>query len=326
MAGPPASQTLGQRQRVLKFGPFEVDENAFELRRDGDSLRLPRQVLELIFFLVKTRGELVTIDDLIQGPWRGATVGQAAVSRAIMLARRALAPASDHATLSETASYIVTVRGKGYRFVGAPTEVPPTRPSVVILKAKPESAPSPLECELRVLYAASRRASAGLGSIIVVSAAAATGEIDPFELVERFAAQLSWQGTWVSRVRCKEGASSPPLSPWLEVVRAAVGEDADAISDPSYEALARSLFRKAYERSWVVCIEDLQWADDDSMLMLDFVRRRIAHVPLLIVGTCCRPESLDRLPLREMLEVAPAHVDRTTETAGGSVRLFLSLG
>lgn len=103
---------------VLVFGRFEADENSFELRRDGEPVLLSRQVLEVIFFMLKSRGRLVTFHDLTQGPWRGTVVSHAAISRAIMLARRALS-AEPH---GERGS-IVTVHGKGYRFVGSIREI-----------------------------------------------------------------------------------------------------------------------------------------------------------------------------------------------------------
>lgn len=117
----------GSIRPILVFGPFEADENSFELRRDGQPIALSRQVLEVIFFMLKTRGRLVTLPELMQGPWRGTVVSHAAISRAIMLARRALS--ADGETKS-----IVTVHGKGYRFAGsvrvldaAPTRIAPLK-------------------------------------------------------------------------------------------------------------------------------------------------------------------------------------------------------
>lgn len=91
------------------FGNFEADEEAFELRRSGTRVPVQRRVLETIFFLVRRGGRLVTKQDLIDGPWGGVSVGDGALNQAIMLARRALA--------SEGPEPIVTVRGKGFRFV-----------------------------------------------------------------------------------------------------------------------------------------------------------------------------------------------------------------
>jgi hypothetical protein len=73
-------------------------------------------VLETIFVLLRSEGRLVTKEDLIAGPWRGASVTDGALAQAIMLARRALRSPGASAP-------IATVRGKGVRFTGEVTMV-----------------------------------------------------------------------------------------------------------------------------------------------------------------------------------------------------------
>src|SRR5262245_35642775 len=91
-----AERTVGSepataaRMGVLRFGDFEADEDAFELRRRGRVVRVQGRVLEAIFYFLRSGGRVVTRRDLIHGPWHGTRVSDAAVSRAIMLARRAL--------------------------------------------------------------------------------------------------------------------------------------------------------------------------------------------------------------------------------------------
>lgn len=95
---------------IARFGSFEADEERFELRRRGQVVPVQRHVLETILFLAKSGGRLVTRRDLIDGPWQGTVVSDAAISQAIMHARRALED-PDHPH-----GYIVTVRGKGFRW------------------------------------------------------------------------------------------------------------------------------------------------------------------------------------------------------------------
>lgn len=94
---------------IYRFGSFELDEERFELRRRSKVVAVQRRVLETILFLVKSGGRLVTKDDLTRGPWQGAVVSDAAFGQAIMLARRALADGKE-------GPFVVTVRGKGFRF------------------------------------------------------------------------------------------------------------------------------------------------------------------------------------------------------------------
>lgn len=104
---------------VFCLGDYEVDEERFELRHSGRPLVVHPRALEVIFVLVRNAGRLITKDDLIAGPWKGTAVGDGALNQAIMLARRALGEATQSAGMAGGgASAIVTVRGRGFRFVG----------------------------------------------------------------------------------------------------------------------------------------------------------------------------------------------------------------
>src|SRR5262245_18809161 len=103
---------------IARFGGFEADEERFELRRRGHVVPVRRRVLETILFLARSGGSLITRRDLIAGPWQGTVVSDAAIGQAIMHARRALEdPELPHA-------YIVTVRGKGFRWSGGSADGP----------------------------------------------------------------------------------------------------------------------------------------------------------------------------------------------------------
>jgi len=102
---------------IARFGGFEADEERFELRRRGQVVPVHRRVLDTILFLARSGGRLVTRRDLIAGPWQGIVVSDAAIGQAIMHARRALEdPELPHA-------YILTVRGKGFRWRAEPASV-----------------------------------------------------------------------------------------------------------------------------------------------------------------------------------------------------------
>jgi DNA-binding winged helix-turn-helix (wHTH) protein len=94
---------------IFRFGGVEVDERRFELRHDGKVVPVQRRVLETLLFLIHSGGRLVTKSDLLEGPWRGSVVTDAAFAQAIMLARRALGAGG------RSGAVITTVRGKGFR-------------------------------------------------------------------------------------------------------------------------------------------------------------------------------------------------------------------
>lgn len=106
---------------IFSFGEFEADEDRFELRRHGSGVRVQRLVLETIFYFLRNRSKLITKGELARATRPAARVSDAAVSRAILLARRAL---MDHA-----GKVIVTVHGVGYRFDSEVWEVEPPDPS-----------------------------------------------------------------------------------------------------------------------------------------------------------------------------------------------------
>ena len=58
---------------MLRFGSFELDEEAGQLRRDGTVLRLPPQPFRLLVLLVSRPGELITREEIRQQLWGSDT-------------------------------------------------------------------------------------------------------------------------------------------------------------------------------------------------------------------------------------------------------------
>ena len=102
----------------IKFGDgFELDVRAYELRRSGKSLKLERIPMELLVLLVEHRGELVPRDQIIERIW-GKDVfldTDNSINAAVRKIRQVLKDDP------ERPRFVVTVTGKGYRFV-APVE------------------------------------------------------------------------------------------------------------------------------------------------------------------------------------------------------------
>ncbi len=98
----------------MKFGHYELDPPAYELRRRGRPVRLERLPMELLLLLVERRGTLVTREEIAARLW-GANVFhdvENGVHTAVRKVRRAL-----HASRDDGPAFIQTVAGKGYRFV-----------------------------------------------------------------------------------------------------------------------------------------------------------------------------------------------------------------
>ncbi|MDB5669871.1 MAG: transcriptional regulator domain protein [Alphaproteobacteria bacterium] len=114
-----------------RFGPFLLDGDQFELRRDGESVAVEPQVLSLLLALVERSDRLVTRDELIDLVWHGRIVSEAAISSRIKSARQAIGDDGTRQAL------IRTIHGRGFRFVA---EVALAPPSAVPRPAPPEEA------------------------------------------------------------------------------------------------------------------------------------------------------------------------------------------
>jgi hypothetical protein len=60
---------VAQPARFIRFGPFQLDLRAAELRRNGVRVRLPDQSIKVLTMLVESPGELVTREQLQQKLW-----------------------------------------------------------------------------------------------------------------------------------------------------------------------------------------------------------------------------------------------------------------
>src|SRR5512145_1820975 len=96
----------------LHFGEYEIDLAAFELRRDGQPCAVEPQVLELLVYLVRNAGRLVTKSDLIAHVWGGRIVSDSTLASRVKSARRAIGDDGEQQKL------IRTVHSRGVRFVG----------------------------------------------------------------------------------------------------------------------------------------------------------------------------------------------------------------
>ncbi|MGE0812872.1 MAG: winged helix-turn-helix domain-containing protein [Vicinamibacterales bacterium] len=108
---------MSSSRGVVRFGPFEFDPAADQLKKGGRATRLRGQPLKVLTLLVDRPGEVVTRDDLRQALWGDQSFGEfdVGLNAAIRRLRRALADSAD------VPRYIETLPGRGYRFI-APVE------------------------------------------------------------------------------------------------------------------------------------------------------------------------------------------------------------
>jgi TolB-like protein/DNA-binding winged helix-turn-helix (wHTH) protein len=131
--------TSGARE-TLRFLDFELDVEAYQLRRQGRPVRLERQPMELLILLAEHRGRLVTRSQIAERLW-GKDVFvdvETGVNIAISKVRQALRDST------EKPQCVETVVGKGYRFVAA-VEVVSSAGAIPIAEARDDR---PLDASL----------------------------------------------------------------------------------------------------------------------------------------------------------------------------------
>ena len=65
----------GAGAKRIRFGPFEADATAGELRSNGRLIRLQEQPFQVLVALLERAGEVITREELRQRLWPDATFG-----------------------------------------------------------------------------------------------------------------------------------------------------------------------------------------------------------------------------------------------------------
>jgi non-specific serine/threonine protein kinase len=98
---------------AYRFGTAEFDESRFELRVAGLPVDTERRALEVLAYLLRHSGEVVTKDELFREVWAGRMTVEKVLPNAIVKLRRALGEAN--------AAHVTTVARLGYRLDGSVT-------------------------------------------------------------------------------------------------------------------------------------------------------------------------------------------------------------
>ena len=112
--------------QFYEFGPFRLDPVKRLLLRQSAAVALAPKALDTLLLLVERRGQMLTKDELMQALWPDSFVEEANLAVQVSALRKALGErAGEH-------RYIVTVPGRGYRFVADVRELPANAPGLVV--------------------------------------------------------------------------------------------------------------------------------------------------------------------------------------------------
>src|SRR5437016_2256821 len=107
------NMTNGTKSGIVRFGVFEADLQAGELRRNGAKVKLQEQPFQVLTMLVDRAGQIVTREELRRQLWPADTFVDFdnSLSAAVKRLRDALGDSAD------TPRFVETIARRGYRWV-----------------------------------------------------------------------------------------------------------------------------------------------------------------------------------------------------------------
>jgi Tol biopolymer transport system component/DNA-binding winged helix-turn-helix (wHTH) protein len=132
-------RSAASEPRTFRFGLFELDSNAGELRRNGVRVKLQEQPLQILVQLLEKPGEVITRDELRSRLWGSDTFVDFdhSLNAAIRRLRDALGDSA------ENPRFVETIARRGYRFLAPVATTPVNGAGPALLPAATDSAPSP---------------------------------------------------------------------------------------------------------------------------------------------------------------------------------------
>jgi eukaryotic-like serine/threonine-protein kinase len=299
----------------FSFDDFELDVENQALRRSGRLVPIDGLVLRLLTCLVRNAGRQVTKDQLVDEVWQGRAIADNAITVSVARLRKVLGHRPGEP------DYIATIYGRGYRFT---REVmlrdTPSRPAVV-----PEIAHEIVipfvgrERTLGQLRRSLNDARSGRGGACVLMGEPGIGKTRAVEALER---ELAGSGVHVAWGYCREAGDTPPLWPWLRMLREVLetseaarrvanangtlqlrelvisagsssAEEADAVlkswqasrRHQHFDAMLRTLITAAEDSALLLVIDDLHRADAASLELFGQLLDEIARTRIFVVAT-----------------------------------------
>lgn len=222
--------------------------------------------------------------------------------------------------------------------------------------------------EMAILKASVRQAIQGQGGMVLLSGEAGIGKTRTTEEVASFARRC---GAWVCSARGWEGDGAPPFWPWAQVIRtyvrenepsrvatqmgASIGDivrfmpelrellpgleievtspglESDEIRFRVFEGVVSFLKNAGEQQPVVIVFDDLHWADQPSLVLLEYLVGEIQSARLLLIGTYREWEADSRNDLSRIIaEVGrhgwTQHVSLQGLTAGDVARFVVGVG
>jgi DNA-binding winged helix-turn-helix (wHTH) protein len=98
--------------REARFGPYRLDLTRRELWHGDRPIPLGARAVDILCLLVSARGDVVSKDELMAKIWPGIVVEENNIQVHVSALRKAIAATTDGQ------AFLMTVPGRGYRFIG----------------------------------------------------------------------------------------------------------------------------------------------------------------------------------------------------------------
>lgn len=320
-----------------RFGDFDLNTDAFELRRVGALVEVQPRVFDVLRCLVSNPGRLITKDELLDTVWANTHVTESALAFSMSHARRALGQSQGDKEPIET------VRGRGFRFVAQVQIVDPhaARPSDALSRSSTSTSGAERtsfvgrEALMGALDLALSAAEARHGRLVALLGEPGMGKTRAAAELTEVARQRGFS-VWLARSH--EGESAPAFWPWIQVIRKCAADEAltPAQRAGAEELLvglspaegddrqsAASSFRGA-DSFWLfdrlgsflldvastvralVILDDLQWADEGSLRLLAHLAPDLEHHHMLVLATI-RDTEASSSTMRRAMRFAERH-------------------
>ena len=300
---------------TLHFGDFRLALATDRIWRGSTPLKLTAKAFSVLRYLALHPERVVSKAELFDAAWPGVVVSDWALATCVREIRRVLGDVARRPHVLET------VHGRGYRFIAAFSAAPSgngTPPPV--RDPESESRLVGRQTESRQLLDRLESARSGRRQIVLV-----TGEpgIGKTALVDEFLTEAAGRSdVWIARGQCVEqyGAGEAylpvlealgrlgrtPDGPfvkatlerhaptWLiqlpallcpEEVHALQARVAGVLQERMRRELAQALEVLTADRTIILVLEDLHWADPSTLALASALAQRTEPARLLVVGT-----------------------------------------
>lgn len=259
----------------FRWADCALDCDSRSLVRAGREVGIQPLVFDLLLLLLQQRGRVLAPSVIEQTLWRGVRVSESSLRRLLKEARRAIGDDG------QSQEQIQTVRGRGLRFA-APVSMEGGSDTSFVGRAD----------LMASLEATLDAALAGSGAVTLLYGPAGIGKT---RVLLEIGARAEGRGMRCLRGSGRAGAEGDAFHPWLEAgrelgldellrPRADESRSAEARRFAQFREVAGGLLRSSSVQPLLLALDDLQFADADSLALLRYLAPSLHAARIWVLG------------------------------------------